>query len=71
MFQLAELLVTREVLTGILERISRLRLAELTCFESTRIKASYGSSRVNRPPRGRHMGREFCTFTLGSTVVAL
>ena len=27
MFQLAEVLVTREMLTGILERISRLRLA--------------------------------------------
>ena len=42
-FQLAEVLVTREMLTGILERISpALAGTWLACFESTGISDSYG-----------------------------
>ena len=57
-FQLAEVLVTREMPTGILERISRLPAGTwLACFESTGISDSYGASGVNRPLRGRRLGR--------------
>ena len=54
MFPLAEVLVTREMLTGILERISRLRLAPL---RAQVFRTVMGSSGVNRPPRGRRLGR--------------
>ena len=57
-FQLAEVLVTREMLTGILERISRLRLAPgLPALRAQVFRTVMGSSGVNRPPRGRRLGR--------------
>ena len=57
-FQLAEVLVTREMLTGILERISRLRLAPgWPALRAQVFRTVMGSSGVNRPPRGRRLGR--------------
>ena len=58
MFQLAEVLVTREMLTGILERSAGFgwHLASLPS-EHRYFGQLMGSSGVNRPPRGRRLGR--------------
>ena len=73
-FQLAEVLVSREMLGGILERIGRLRLAPgLVHFRSVGIGYGYGVVQGKGASQGRDLGvdKRFGAFTLGSTVVAL
>ena len=58
-FQLAEVLVTREMLTGILERDQPASAGTwLACLLRAQVfRTVMGSSGVNRPPRGRRLGR--------------
>ena len=61
MFQLAEVLVTREMLTGIPERISRLRLAPgQLALRAPVFGAVMGSSSVNGPPPSIGQLRPLC-----------
>ena len=71
-FQLAEVLVRREMLGGILERIGRLRAGSwLVHFRSVGIDYGYRVVQGKRASQGRDLvvDKRFGDFTLGRTVV--
>ena len=72
MFQLAEVLVTREMPTGILELIGRLRLAPgKPALRAPVFMTVMGSSSVDRLPQGSDLGRDrrFWSVILSRKVV--
>ena len=72
MFQLAEVLVSREMLTGMLERIGRLRLAPgKPTSKAPVFMTVMGPSGAIRLPQGSDLGRNrrFWAVTLGRDVV--